>query len=77
MSPRHFARAFRNETGITPAKAVQRLRAEAARAALESGALSVQVVARQCGFGDPERLRRSLVQLYGAPPSAWKRSHMV
>jgi transcriptional regulator GlxA family with amidase domain len=77
MSPRHFARAFRIETGITPAKAVQRLRAEAARAALESGALSVQVVARQCGFGDPERLRRSLVQLYGAPPSAWKRSHMV
>jgi transcriptional regulator GlxA family with amidase domain len=74
MSPRHFARAFRSETGITPAKAVERLRAEAARAALESGANSVQVVAQTCGFGDPERLRRSLVRLYGAPPSAWKRS---
>jgi transcriptional regulator GlxA family with amidase domain len=74
MSPRHFARAFRAETGVTPAKAVERLRAEVARAALESGARSVQAVAQECGFGDPERLRRSLVRLYGAPPSAWKRS---
>jgi transcriptional regulator GlxA family with amidase domain len=74
MSPRHFARAFRAETGITPAKFVERLRAEAARAALESGAPSVQVVARECGFGDPERLRRSLVRIYGAPPSAWRRN---
>jgi transcriptional regulator GlxA family with amidase domain len=74
MSPRHFARAFRAETGITPAKFVERLRAEAARAALESGAPSVQAVARQFGFGDSERMRRSLVRIYGAPPSAWKRN---
>jgi transcriptional regulator GlxA family with amidase domain len=53
---------------------VERLRAEAARAALESGAGSVQVVAEKYGFRDPERLRRSLLRLYGAPPSAWKRS---
>ena len=74
MSPRHFAREFRAQIGITPGKFVERLRAEAARAALESGASSVQVVARQFGFGDPERLRRSLVRIYGAPPSAWKRT---
>jgi transcriptional regulator GlxA family with amidase domain len=74
MSPRHFARAFRAQIGVTPGKFVERLRAEAARAALESGASSVQVVARQFGFGDPERLRRSLMRIYGAPPSAWKRT---
>lgn len=74
MSPRHFARAFRAEIGVTPAKAVERLRAEAAKAALESGASSVQKVALKYGFGDPERLRRSLLRLYGAPPSAWKRT---
>jgi transcriptional regulator GlxA family with amidase domain len=34
----------------------------------------VQIVAQRCGFGDPERLRRSLIRLYGAPPSAWKRN---
>jgi transcriptional regulator GlxA family with amidase domain len=74
MSPRHFAREFRAEIGVSPAKAVERLRAEAAKAALESGANSVQEVALQYGFGDPERLRRSLVKLYGAPPSVWKRA---
>lgn len=74
MSPRHFARAFQAETGVTPAKAVERLRAEAAKAALESGARSVQLVARQSGFGDPERMRRAFVRLFGAPPSALKRA---
>jgi transcriptional regulator GlxA family with amidase domain len=73
MSPRHFARRFVAETGVTPARFVERLRAEAARAALESGARSARLVARQCGFGDPERLRRCLIRVYGAPPSAWLR----
>jgi transcriptional regulator GlxA family with amidase domain len=74
MSPRNFARAFQAETGVTPAKAVERLRAEAARAALESGARSVQEAARVTGFGDPERMRRAFVRLFGAPPSAMKRA---
>jgi transcriptional regulator GlxA family with amidase domain len=69
MSPRHFARAFQAETGLTPAKAVEKLRVEAARAALESGAASVQRVAADCGFGDPERMRRSFQRLLGMPPS--------
>jgi len=73
MSPRHFSRAFRSETGLTPAKAVERLRAEAARAELESGTRSVQQVARSCGFADPERMRRAFVRLFGAPPSALRR----
>jgi transcriptional regulator GlxA family with amidase domain len=73
MSPRHFARAFRAETGITPAKAVERVRADAARAMLESGARSVQEVARSSGFNDPERMRRAFVRLFGASPSSMKR----
>jgi transcriptional regulator GlxA family with amidase domain len=74
MSPRHFARAFREETGVTPAKAVERLRADAARAMLESGARSVQEVAERCGFYDPERMRRAFQRLFGAPPSSLKRA---
>ncbi|MGH8226591.1 MAG: GlxA family transcriptional regulator [Steroidobacteraceae bacterium] len=70
MSPRHFSRLFTAEVGVAPAKAVERLRVDAARAALESGARSVQRVARACGFGDPERMRRSFVRLLGVPPSA-------
>jgi transcriptional regulator GlxA family with amidase domain len=74
MSPRHFARLFRAEIGTTPAKAVEKLRVEAARAALESGAGSVQRVALDCGFGDVERMRRSFLRLLGVAPSALKRA---
>ncbi len=73
MSPRNFARAFRAETGLTPAKAVERIRADAARALLESGAGSVQQVAGSCGFSNPERMRRAFVRLFGVPPSALRR----
>ena len=74
MSPRHFARAFHQETGVTPAKAVERLRADAARAILESGTRSVQQVAVDTGFNDPERMRRAFIRLFGAAPSALRRA---
>ncbi len=70
MSPRNFARAFQSETGTSPARAVMRLRAETARARLESGGHSVQSVAAACGFGDPERMRRAFMSLFGRPPSS-------
>ena len=70
MSPRQFARAFQTETGLTPAKAVEKLRVEAARAALESGAASLQRVANECGFGDTENMRRSFHRWLGVAPSA-------
>jgi transcriptional regulator GlxA family with amidase domain len=74
MSPRHFAREFLAKTGVTPAKAVERIRVEAARAALENGGASVQRVALDCGFGDAERMRRSFMRLLGVPPSSLRRS---
>jgi AraC-like DNA-binding protein len=73
MSPRHFARCFRAETGTTPAHAIERLRVEAARAALEGGAPSVQRVATACGFGSTERMRRSFQRLLGRPPAAFRK----
>jgi transcriptional regulator GlxA family with amidase domain len=73
MSPRNFARLFQSETGTSPARAVMRLRAETARAQIESGGGSVQEVARNCGFGDPERMRRAFVSLFGRSPSALRR----
>ena len=73
MSPRNFARAYAAETGVTPAKAVERLRAETARTALAQGG-AIQDIARRTGFGDPERMRRAFTRLYGAPPAAMRRT---
>ncbi|WP_018912847.1 GlxA family transcriptional regulator [Thiomonas sp. FB-6] len=73
LSPRQFSRLFHAEVGLPPARAVEALRVEAAKAALESGADSVQRVAAQCGFGNPERMRRSFQRVTGAPPSTARR----
>jgi len=73
MSPRNFARLFATETGTTPAKAVERLRVEAARALLDSQPLQVEDVALETGFGDPERMRRAFLRAFGQPPQALRR----
>lgn len=72
MSPRHFARAFRAETGMTPAVWVEAVRVERARVTLESTAASVEAVARACGFGTPETLRRAFARRVGVSPSAYR-----
>jgi transcriptional regulator GlxA family with amidase domain len=74
MSPRHFARAFAAQTGMTPAKAVERLRLEAARERVESGIGPIEGVAAQTGFGDPERMRRAFIRAFGQPPQALRRA---
>ena len=55
------------------AKAVERLRVDAARAALAQGG-AIQTIAERTSFGDPERMRRAFVRLYGAPPAAMRRT---
>lgn len=74
MSSRNFARAFTQETGVTPAKAVERLRLEAARARIESGTEAIESIAAATGFGDAERMRRSFLRTLGQPPQALRRS---
>jgi len=73
MSPRNFARAFTAETGITPAKAVERLRLEAARERVEHSSDPIDAIAEASGFGDPERMRRAFVRAFGQPPQALRR----
>ena len=74
MSPRNFARAFAADTGTTPAKAVERLRLEAARTAVETSHAPIDRVAEGVGFGDPERMRRAFLRAFGQPPQALRRS---
>ena len=74
LSPRQFSRLFRSETGQSPAKAIENLRLEAARLMLESGAHSIDSVARESGFGDPERMRRAFIRAFGQPPQMLRRA---
>lgn len=73
ISPRQFGRLFVAETGQTPAKAVERLRAEAARPRVEAGLEPVEQIAQQIGFTDPERMRRAFIRHFGHPPQALRR----
>jgi len=57
MSMRHFARSFRVETGLTPARYVERVRLETARRLLEEGDEPIGSVASCCGFGTAETMR--------------------
>ena len=74
MSPRHFARVFAAETGMTPAKAIERLRLEASRERIENGPDPIELVAAHSGFGDPERMRRAFIRAFGQPPQALRRA---
>ncbi len=73
MSPRHFARVFQSDTGVTPAKYVETVRIEAARRWLEDSSRPIETIAAECGMGDSERLRRSFIRRLGVNPSDYRR----
>jgi transcriptional regulator GlxA family with amidase domain len=73
MSPRHFARAFRAETGSTPARYVERVRLEAARRHLEDTTEPVAAIASCCGFGTTETMRRVFLRTLGVAPAEYRR----
>jgi transcriptional regulator GlxA family with amidase domain len=72
MSPRHFARVFAAEVGLTPARFVERARVEAARRRLEESERGVEEVAAECGFGSAESMRRAFLRTLRVPPSAYR-----
>ncbi len=73
LGTRQFSRLFRAETGETPARAVERLRVEAARHRVEAGHEPIERIAIMYGFNDPERMRRAFVRRFGHPPQALRR----
>jgi transcriptional regulator GlxA family with amidase domain len=74
ISARHFTRAFIAETGSTPARAIERLRVEAAQARVQSSSEAIERVAEVTGFGDPERMRRAFIRAFGQPPQSLRRA---
>jgi transcriptional regulator GlxA family with amidase domain len=74
LSPRQFSRAFRAETGQSPAKAVEHLRLEAARQMMEQTRHPIDVVAQETGFADRRRMRLAFLRAFGQPPQTIRRS---
>ena len=72
MSPRHFARVFREEVGSTPAAYVERVRVEVARRLLETTDFGVDEIARTAGFGTTETTRRAFARRVGTNPSEYR-----
>ncbi len=73
MSVRHFARVFRQEVGETPGRFVERVRLEAARGELETTDATLEAVARRCGFGTAETLRRVFQRRLAVSPDSYRR----
>ena len=73
FSPRHLTRVFTREVGMTPARYVERVRVEAARAMLQTSDAPLEAVARATGLGSAEGLRRAFVRQAGVTPHAYRR----
>ena len=73
MSVRNFARRFRDETGVTPGKYVERIRLAAARSRLENSAESIESVAQRTGFINTERMRRTFMRHLRISPQDYRR----
>jgi len=72
MSERSFSRHYAEATGLTPARAIERLRVEAARRLLSESALPVKRISQRCGFGSEETMRRSFLRLLEVTPQDYR-----
>jgi len=72
MSPRNFSRLFHSETGLTPAQFAEQARADAARCKLEQTVLPIESIAEECGFANPERMRRTFQRLFCTSPADYR-----
>jgi len=72
MSPRHFARVFTHEVGMTPGQFVEKVRVEAARRRLEESPQGVKTIAADCGFGSADTMRRVFLRTLRVAPVAYR-----
>jgi transcriptional regulator GlxA family with amidase domain len=72
MSERSFGRHYAKATGLTPARAIERLRVEGARHLLSETRLPVKRISQRCGFGSEETMRRSFLRLLATTPQDYR-----
>lgn len=74
MSPRTFARRFREQTGTTPFRWVRGQRLQRAQELLEASTLDIEQVARRTGFGTAANLREHFRREFDTTPSDYRRA---
>jgi transcriptional regulator GlxA family with amidase domain len=74
MSPRTFARRFRDETGTTPHQWIVQQRVQRAEELLERTELSVEQIAAEVGFGNAAALRHHFTQVRGTSPKSYRQT---
>src|ERR1700723_2107526 len=72
MSERSFSRHYAEATGVTPARAIERLRVEAARRLLSESRLPVNRLSQRCGFGSEETMRRGFLRILATTPQDYR-----
>jgi transcriptional regulator GlxA family with amidase domain len=72
MSERSFSRHYAAAIGMSPGRAIERLRVEAARTLLLETRLPVKRICRQCGFGSEETMRRSFLRVLSIAPRHYR-----
>lgn len=75
LSRSHFARAFKQTTGMSPMRWLMAQRIACAKDVLLNTDLSLEDIADQCGFADSSHFVRSFARETGASPGSWRRSH--
>lgn len=74
LSRSHFARAFRNSTGLPPHKWLLARRIELAQDLLRNSTLSLEKIAARCGFTDQSHFTRTFSRALGLSPGQWRRN---
>ena len=72
MSERSFSRHYAEATGLTPARAIERLRVQGARHLLSETRLPVKRISQRCGFGSEETMRRSFLRVLDTTPQDYR-----
>ncbi|WP_246794038.1 GlxA family transcriptional regulator [Burkholderia perseverans] len=75
LSPRHFARLFHAEVGVTPAAWVELARVNAARELIETAGDTPKQVAAKCGFANADVLRRAFAKHVGVTPAEYRKRY--
>lgn len=77
LSKSHFARAFRNSTGLPPHKFQLNARIERAKYLLRRGDMALAEIALECGFCEQSHFTRAFHRMVGLSPGAWQRVQKI